>query len=143
MSTISTIGVLGLDSALCCLAFGTAVRAPGTRLGVALLFGLCDLIASLLASLPMTFIVPMPAAPLYTLCAMSLGLGVRFHPRLVWAAPFVLSLDNLTSASSVTEAFADGASSALFALVALQLGAWWVRSLVEPLGTGSPSSALR
>lgn len=115
---------LGFDSALCCLALGTAVPARGTHLVLAMLFGLSDLAASLLACLPVSHFVPMPPAALYLAFAMLLGIGARSYPRLAWVAPFLLSLDNLYATSSVPDAFADGAISSLFALAALRAGAW-------------------
>jgi hypothetical protein len=116
-----------LDSALCCVALGAAVPASGVRFGVAMLFGLCDLAASLLASLPAGHFVPMPPVALYAVFAISIGVGARAYPRLAWAAPVVLSLDNLATAGSVPDAFVNGASSALFALIALRAGAWLAR----------------
>jgi hypothetical protein len=127
MMMLSSELSLSLDSALCCLALGASAPRSGTRLGFALLFGLCDLTASLLASLPISPIVSMPPAFLYPVLVVLLGVGARSYPRLAWAAPVVLSLDNLASASSVPDAFVDGASSALFALIALQAGAWLAR----------------
>ncbi|WP_429557967.1 hypothetical protein [Paraburkholderia youngii] len=92
-----------------------------------MLFGLADFLASMLASLPVSHFVPMPPAALYPVFAILLGIGARAYPCLAWAAPFLLSLDNLCATSSVPEAFADGASSAAFALAALRAGAWLSR----------------
>jgi hypothetical protein len=127
---------LGFDSALCCLALGAAMPARGIRPGLAMLFGLSDLAASLLASLPVSHFVPMPPTALYLAFALLLGIGARSYPRLAWAAPFVLSLDNLSTASSVSDAFAGGASSALFALAALRAGAWLSQPTRMPLFIG-------
>jgi hypothetical protein len=121
-----------LDSALCCLALGAAVPAWGGRPGVAVLFGLCDLAASLFASLTPVHFVSMPPAALYAVFAMSIGVGARAYPRLAWAAPVVLSLDNLATAGSVPDAFVHGTGSALFALVALRAGAWLSRRASVP-----------
>lgn len=115
---------LGFDSLLCCVALGRAAPASSTRLLLALLFGLADFAASLLASLPVWHLIPMPLSTLYLDFAMLVGICARWYPRLAWAAPIVLSLDNLFAPSSVPGAFIDGANSALLALGALSAGAW-------------------
>ena len=124
MNTLIDQLSMGFDSTLCCIALGGAVAVRGKRLVLALLFGLSDLVASLLASLPVSHLVPMPPTALYLGFAVLVGIAARVHPRLVWAAPLVLSLDNLFGASSLSGAFVDGASSALLALAALSAGAW-------------------
>ena len=74
---------LGLDSALCCLALGAAIPSRGTQFILATLFGLCDLAASLLSSLPASHIVAMPPAPLY------LGFILARHRRAFVSMPCV------------------------------------------------------
>ncbi|MGF6551738.1 hypothetical protein [Paraburkholderia youngii] len=123
MITLFNQLAFGFDSALYCLTLGDAVPARGTRLVLAMLFGLSDLAASLFACLPASHSGPMLPTALYLAFAMLLGIGARSYPRLAWAAPFLLSLDNLFATSSVPDAFADGASSAAFALAALRAGA--------------------
>ena len=115
---------LGLDSALCCLALGAAIPSRGTQFILATLFGLCDLAASLLSSLPASHIVAMPPAPLYLGFAFLLGIGARSYRCLAWAAPILLSIDNLYSITNVPDAVTDAAISSLLALTAMRIGAW-------------------
>lgn len=120
-----------IDSALCCLALGAAVPSHRSRVAVAMLFGVCDLAASLLALAPLPLsvqpphFIAMPPAALYFGFAMLVGLGARAYPRLAWAAPVLLSLDNLFAPGSIADALADGASSAALAAAALYAGAWF------------------
>ena len=115
--------LLGLDSAFCCVAIGTAPLAWSTRLKLALAFGVCDAAASALGSI---FAYPFPAPPalaIYLCCAVLLGFSARNDRRLINALPFVLSLDNLVAGGGLYSALPDGFASATLALFGLCAGA--------------------
>jgi hypothetical protein len=114
--------LLGLDSALCCLAVGAIMPSVRQRLGLALAFGLCDGIASIAGSmLASPFAEPSDAA-IYLCCAAVLGLAARYWRPLVFALPVLMSIDNLVSGGNPGDAFLNVATSAALALVGLHMG---------------------
>lgn len=123
MSTLTSLFSGGLDSALCCVALGAATLSWRVRFRLAFAFGLCDTAGSMLGSvLDRPWPLP-PGLALYLSFAVLLGLAVRRFPRLLWATPIVLSLDNLAIGGHLGDALADGMGSASLALLGLVVGA--------------------
>ena len=114
--------LLGLDSALCCLAVGAIMPSVRQRLRLALAFGLCDGIASIAGSmLASPFAEPSEFA-VYLGCAAVLGLAARCWRPLVFALPVLMSVDNLVSGGKPGDALFNGATSAALAVLGLYMG---------------------
>ncbi|MBB5470996.1 hypothetical protein OKW30_001840 [Paraburkholderia sp. Clong3] len=123
MSPLTSSFFLGIDSGLCCLAIGMSPLAWNVRLELALMFGVCDAIASAASSL---FGYPFAAPPtlaIYLCCVLVLGAAARRDRRLINALPFVLSMDNLVAGGGLYDAIADGLGSATLALLGFLAGA--------------------
>lgn len=127
---------LGLDSAVCCAALGALGPLETRWLRLALLFGLCDIVASIAGSFWWQSLSAPPELAVYLCFASSLGLAARFFPDLIWAAPMLLSLDNLASPGTLPEAIADGLVSAFLALGGIGTGLV-LRRLLWPRGIAS------
>jgi hypothetical protein len=121
MYAVGDVLALALDSGLAGIALGTCSLSRRERCGMALAFGLCDAVASLLAP-ALSLHAPGPSMlGIYLLCALVLAYAARRNRALLLALPALLSLDNLFSPTAATTALACGAGSAAFALLGLIL----------------------
>ena len=127
MSLLTSCFSLSIDSGLCCLAIGVSPLAWNSRLELALMFGVCDALASSASSiLGYPFAAP-PALAIYLCCVFILGIAARFDGRLINALPFALSMDNLVAGGGLDGAMLDGTASATLALLGFSAGAMLFR----------------
>lgn len=91
---LSGIGA-SLDSFLVCVAVGSQMPLWRDRLRLSLVFGICDAAAALLGSFWQCGALEPQAIAIYLLCATLIAQGASHSRALLYAAPLLLSIDNL------------------------------------------------
>jgi hypothetical protein len=113
----------GFDSFLAGLAIGPMVSYWSALARFAVLFGLCDGLATLLGAAAAHFVLELPAAALYLLGVALVILAARRSRAWLYAMQILFSLDNLAAGGPASDAPALALSSAATAAVGLAPGA--------------------
>ena len=123
------LALLGIDSLLVGLVIGPVVRTRARRAGLALAFGGCDGVATLLGACCPHAVPDLPGGLLYAGAAAAVMLAARRSAGWLLAAPLLLGLDNLASGAPASAALPLAASSAAMAWAGLAASAALARAV--------------
>lgn len=119
---LPAVVLFGSDSLLAGLALGPILASWRARAAYAMLFGVCDGVATLLGAM-VPHRVPEPPAVLFYLVAAALLIrGARRDPAWLYALPVLFSLDNFAASNSAADAPGLALGSAAMAGLGLALG---------------------
>jgi len=119
-----------LDAFIACCAIGWQAHTWRKRFALALMFGACDAAASMLASFWSLRTPEMVTFVVYLLGVFLFVHSVRSKPRLVYALPVVLSVDNLFGCASANVIPAVALTTTVAAMLGMTLAASVRRGLV-------------
>ncbi len=129
MEMLGSAVLLSVDSLVAAIAIGPLVGRGSKRLRLALLFGACDMAATLGAwgfgLAPQPWLRALTPGGL-ALCGIYLLASARIaaqRPGIVCLLPVLLALDNLSMPAPPAEALAFGAVSAALGYIGLAIGA--------------------
>jgi len=120
--------LLGADSLVGGLAFGALLGRWRDRLALAMLFGVCDGVGSLVGGMLPHAFPDIPDALLYGLAVALIALSARHSRHWLFAAPFIFALDNLASGLPASSVPMLAISSGLLALVGIIASVCLVRA---------------
>jgi len=123
MHVLASVLGFSLDTFLVCLGIGWQVRSWRERFRLALIFGMCDAMATALGSLWYYRLPELTTWAIYLLCAFLFGQAVRSRSAVVYALPVLLSLDNLFGGIPAGMAPVMGLGSTVIGLLGLSLAA--------------------
>ncbi len=121
MDTFAIWPWLGLDSLLACAALSSRAMSGRERCALAAAFGACDALATAIAPILTADFPPVPLLSLYLPAVLLVGYRVRTRRMSMLLLPVGLSIDNLFGYASPATAGLCGVSSALLALLGLQV----------------------
>jgi hypothetical protein len=113
---------VGFDSLLAGIAIGPIIVFYRNRLLFALLFGVCDGLATLLGALAPHRLPGAPAAELYLLAVLLIIQGSRHGRTWLLALPLLLAFDNFAVGGTIADVPLLALSSAAMAAVGMALG---------------------
>jgi hypothetical protein len=113
---------LGFDSLLAGIAIGSIILSNRDRALFAVMFGVCDGLATLLGILLPHRFPEAPSAALYLLGVLLIVQGARHSRTWLVATPLLLGLDNFAVGGTVADVPLLALSSAVMAAVGIALG---------------------
>jgi len=119
---LAAIVLLGSDSVVAGLAIGPFVTSWRAGAAYALLFGVCDGVATVLGSMIPHRVPEPPELLIYLAAACLLAAGIRHSRAWLWALPMLFSLDNLVAGYPAVDAPQLALGSAAMAGLGLALG---------------------
>ena len=125
----------GFDSLLAGIAIGSILVFYRNCLLFALLFGVCDGLATLLGSLAPHRLPGAPAAALYLLAVLLIIQGSRHSRTWLLALPLLLAFDNFAVGGAIADVPLLALSSAAMAAVGMALGGVGRRRLAGRIWT--------
>jgi putative Mn2+ efflux pump MntP len=122
------IPLLGLDSFVAGLMTGPVLKQRRKRLGLAVLFGLCDCAGSFMGATLPHAVPDFPVFIVYSLVVAAVLLAARRSASWLLSVPFILALDNLAAGAPAAATSVLAVSSGLMAWAGMVLSgfAWTV-----------------
>ena len=121
---VDQVLLLGLDSLVGGLLIGPLPQRWRDRVGLAVLFGVCDGAGSFVGgTLPHAF-PEIPDILLYGVAVVLVGLAARHSRHWLLASPFILALDNLATGAPATAVPTLAVSSGMLALAGMTASAY-------------------
>ena len=136
---LSPVVLLGSDSLFAGLAVGPILASWRARAVYALLFGVCDGMATLLGAAVPHRMPQLPAILLYLFAVALIIQCARRSRASLYALPLLFSLDNLAAGNSMAAAPALAMGSAVMAGIGLVLGVLGWRAAIRLAKAGAPA----
>jgi putative Mn2+ efflux pump MntP len=119
---LQTACSVGFDSLLAGVAFGPIIPSNRARALFALLFGVCDGLATLIGALSVHRLPEAPSATLYLVGVLLITQGVRHSRKWLVAMPILLGVDNLVVGGTLADVPVFALGSAAMAAIGIVLG---------------------